>query len=456
MANADKIQADYDQLGQIAAQFTQQGDRTLALGRQVYNCMSQLRDGGWIGVGANRFYNEMESLVLPGLERLVNALHTGGAQTARIAQILRAAEEQAGQLFHGGGEFSVMPMPNSGGSVDFSGAVGSAGSSSASSGGVNMGGMIGAMVGGMLGGPLGALVGGALGNAIGSGPFGLSGRLSALDVGKSSALSPLKMFENYIGADPARYSRNFGHEFSSRHLFGEYTDGADEKFINRSVDGKVVLAGGELWSQRGSALRGDLDFRTGALKGSAFAELGSYDASGEWEASIGREGVKVGVSGQGGLYLGRAGASAEIGGMQVAGQGYIGGQVHGEAGAVLRPNQAYVGAGGEFFAGVKAEGSISYKHQVIDGLSVKTNVSGYVSYGIGAQADLKLGYDEGKIRIGGTIGATLGVGVGGNVDFTIDAKGIINQGIQTAQEIGHSMARLGKDALNFARSLLPW
>jgi WXG100 family type VII secretion target len=454
MANADKIQADYDELGQIAAQFAQQGDRTLELGRQVYNCMSQLRDGGWIGVGANRFYNEMESLVLPGLERLVNALHTGGAQTARIAQILRAAEEQAGQLFHGGGEFSVMPMPNSGGS-EFSTMPMPNSGGSASSGGVNMGGMIGAMVGGMLGGPLGALVGGALGNAIGSGPFGLSGRLSALDVGKSSALSPLKMFENYIGADPARYSRNFGHEFSSRHLFGEYTDGADEKFINRSVDGKVVLAGGELWSQRGSALRGDLDFQAGALRGSAFAELGSYDASGEWEASIGRNGVNIGASGQAGAYLTRVGASAEIGGLQAAGQAYIGAQVQGELGAVLMPGQAYVGIGGEVFAGGKAEGQISYNHQVMDGLSVGATASGYVSYGIGAQADLKFGYDEGKIRIGGTLGATLGVGLGGKIDITIDAQGIINQGVQTAQEVGRNIAEFGRGVFDIGRMFLP-
>jgi WXG100 family type VII secretion target len=450
MANADKIQANYDELGQISAQFAQQGDRTLELGRQVYNCMSQLQNGGWIGVGANRFYNEMESLVLPGLERLVNALHTSSTQTQRIAQILRAAEEQAGQLFFGGdGEFSTMPVPNSGG------AVGEVGVSAPNSGGMNLGGMIGTAIGGMLGGPLGAMIGGALGNAIGSGPFGLSGRLSVLDVGKSSALSPLKMFKNYIGADPAQYKSKLGHDFSKRHLFGKYADGDDKKFINRSVDGKVVLAGGELWNQRGSALRGDLDFQAGALKGRAFGELGSYDTSGKWEASIGRDGVKIGASGQAGAYLARVGASAEIGGLQAAGQAYIGAQVQGEASAVLRPGQAYVGVGGEAFAGGKAEGSISYNHQVVDGLSVKTTASGYVSYGIGAQADVKFGYDEGKIRIGGSLGATLGVGFGGKFDVTIDAKGIINQGVQTAQEVGRNIAEFGRGVFDIGRMFLP-
>ena len=449
MSNAAKIQADYEQLGQIASQFAQQGDRTLALGRQVYNCMSELQNGGWIGVGAQRFYNEMDSLVLPGLERLMNALNTGAAQTERISQILRSAEEQAGQLFHGGDEtYSVGPATGGAGIGDVTGSAGAA-----ASGGMNLGGMIGMAVGGILGGPLGAMIGGRIGNAIGSGPFSLNGSLSVAEIGKGKPFSPLKMFKNYIGADPAQYKSKWGHDFSKRHLFGKYADGADKKFINRSVDGKVVLAGGELWNQRGAALRGDLNFQAGALKGNAFAELGSYDTSGKWEASIGRDGVKVGASGQAGVYLARAGVSAEIGGLQAAGQAYIGAQVQGEAAAVLRPGQAYVGLGGEAFAGGKAEGSVSYTHQVMDGLSVKSTASGYVSYGIGAQADVKFGYDEGKIRIGGSFGATFGVGVGGKFDVTIDAKGIVDRGVQTAQQAASNIVDFGRGVVDIGRFL---
>lgn len=447
MSNAAKIQAEYDQLEQIAAQFAQQGDRTAALGRQVYNCMSQLRDGGWIGVGANRFYNEMESLVMPAVDRLAKAMDAGSSHTKQIAQILRTAEEEAGNLFYGG-DSALGGTAAAGGAVDSAaGLVG---------GGMNLGGMIGMAVGGMLGGPLGAMLGARIGNAIGAGPFSASGTLSIGDVGKSKPFSPLKMFKNYLGSDPTQYKSKFGHDFSKRHLFGAYAKGDDKKFINRSVDGKVVLAGGELWNQRGAALRGDLNFQAGALKGNVFGELASYDTSGKWEASVGRDGVKLAASGQAGIYAARVGVNAELGGAQVAGQAYIGAQVQGEAAAVLRAGQAYVGAGGEVFAGGKAEGSLSYTQQIVDGLSVKGTASGYVSYGVGAQFDVKFGYDEGKIRLGGSVGATLGVGAGAKFDITIDAKGIVDQGVRTVQEVGRNIADFGRGVVDIGRLLFSW
>ena len=441
MSGAAKIQADYEQLGQIASQFAQQGDRTLALGQKVYNCVSELQNGGWIGVGAQSFYKEMESLVLPGLERLMNALNISAAQTERIAQILRSAEEEAGQLFHGSDEtYSVGPATGGAAIGDVTGSAGAA-----ASGGMNLGGMIGMAVGGMLGGPLGAVIGGRIGNAIGSGPFALNGTLSVAEIGKSKPFSPLKMFEDYIGADPARYRSDFGHEFSEKHLFEQ-----SNPILDRT---QVKLAGDDLWNQRAAALRGDLDFQAGALRGNLYGELASYDTSGKWEATIGRDGVAIGASGQMGAYLARVGVSAEVGGLEAAAQAYVGAHVQGEIGAVLLPGQAYVNAGGEIFLGGKAEGSLSYTQQIVEGLSVESTVSGYVSYGIGAQADVKFGYDEGKIHIGGTLGATLGVGVGGKFDFTIDAAGIVDRGVQTVQSAAGNVVEFSRGVVDIGRFL---
>lgn len=435
MANAAKIQADYGQLKEIAGQFAQHGDRTLGLGRQVYGCMSQLKEGGWRGVGADRFYAEMDDQVLPALERLMNALNTGGAQTERISQLLAAAEEEAGRLFFGG-EAGNAVAP----------------------GGISAEG-IGTILGGIFGGSAGAAIGGAIGRAIGNGT--LSGSLGINVTPDGKPLFPLKMFKNYLGRSPVEYvgadgktykrEFKFGSEFSKRHMFGEYKDGADKKFINRSVDGKAVLAGGDLWHEKGAMLRGDLRFQSGDFKGSAYGELMSYDTAGKWEASVGREGVKVGASGYAGAYLARVGATAEYGGLQAAGQAYVGAQVQGEVGAVLRPGQAYVGAGGEAFVGGKAEGNIKYTHQVMDGLKVSGGVGGYVSYGAGVQADLKAGYDDGKIKFSGALGATLGVGAGLKFDFTVDAKGIVDKGLQSAQDIGRNIVDFGKGAVDIFR-----
>jgi WXG100 family type VII secretion target len=437
MANAAKIQADYAQLRQIAGQFAQHGDRTLSLGRQVYGCMSQLADGGWLGVGANRFYAEMNDQVLPALERLMNALNTGGAQTERVAQLLAAAEEEAGRLFFGG-------------------EAGNAGAPSGVSAET-----IGTLIGGIFGGSAGAAIGGAIGRAIGNGT--LSGSLGLNVTPGGKPFFPLKMFKNYIGRSPVEYvgadgkiykrEFKFGSEFGKRHLFGEYKDGADKKFINRNVDGKIVLAGGDLWHEKGAVLRGDLQFQSGGFKGGAFGEVLSYDTAAKWEAAIGRDGVKVGASGYAGAYLARIGATAEYGGLQAAGQAYVGAQVQGEIGAVLRPGQAYVGAGGEAFIGGKAEGNVKYTHQVMDGLKVSGGVGGYVSYGAGVQADFKAGYDDGKIKFGGALGATWGVGAGVKFDFTVDAKGLVDKGVQSIESAGRNIVDFGRGAVDIARFL---
>ncbi len=437
MANAAKIQADYAQLKDIAGQFAQHGDRTLALGRQVYGCMSQLKDGGWRGVGADRFYAEMDDQVLPALERLMKALNTGGAQTERVAQLLAAAEEEAGRLFFGG---------EAGSAIAPSGLSAEA---------------IGTIVGGIFGGSAGAAIGGAIGRAISNGT--LSGSLGLKVTPEGKPLFPLKMFKNYIGRNPVEYvgadgktykrEFKFGSDFSKRHMLGEYKNGADKKFINRSVDGKIVLAGGDLWHEKGALARGDLQFKSGDFKGSGYGELMSYDTAAKWEASVGRDGVKVGASGYAGAYLARVGATAEYGGLQAAGQAYLGAQVQGEVGAVLRPGQAYVGAGGEAFIGGKAEGNVKYTHQVMDGLKVSGGVGGYVSYGAGVQADFKAGYDDGKIKFGGAFGATWGVGAGVKFDFTVDAKGLVDKGVQSVQNAGRNIVDFGRGAVDIVRFL---
>jgi WXG100 family type VII secretion target len=89
------VRADYDQLAQMASAFAQQA----ALARQMLQQLSKqsevLQGGDWLGQGAQAFYSEMNSQVLPTMNRLVRALEAAGDVTRQINQIAQQAEAEA-------------------------------------------------------------------------------------------------------------------------------------------------------------------------------------------------------------------------------------------------------------------------------------------------------------------------------------------------------------------------
>jgi WXG100 family type VII secretion target len=96
---ADELRADYDQLEQIASQFNNQAQAIQQMQQKVRGSYAKLADKGWIGQGANSFFDEMESKIMPAEERLQSALEQAGQATQRIAQAVKQAEEQASSLF---------------------------------------------------------------------------------------------------------------------------------------------------------------------------------------------------------------------------------------------------------------------------------------------------------------------------------------------------------------------
>jgi len=96
---APRIQADYDSLDQIAANFSKESDQTRQLLQTVKSCVDQLRGGGWIGKGADSFYKEMEEVVNPAMQRMMSALAEAASATKRVADALRKAEEEGCALF---------------------------------------------------------------------------------------------------------------------------------------------------------------------------------------------------------------------------------------------------------------------------------------------------------------------------------------------------------------------
>jgi WXG100 family type VII secretion target len=96
---SDEIQANYDELEQISSQFSNQAQNIQAMQQKVRGSYAKLLDKGWIGAGANAFFDEMDSLIMPSQERLQDALEQAGQVTRTIAESVKQAEEDASGLF---------------------------------------------------------------------------------------------------------------------------------------------------------------------------------------------------------------------------------------------------------------------------------------------------------------------------------------------------------------------
>jgi len=107
-----KIQANYDFLQSAMQKFSQRSDEINQLQSTVNRVSGQLQSGDWIGQGAEKFFQEMNDLVTPGMKRLISVLKDASEATKRISDALREAEESAGALFRGGnGGGGAHPKP---------------------------------------------------------------------------------------------------------------------------------------------------------------------------------------------------------------------------------------------------------------------------------------------------------------------------------------------------------
>ncbi len=96
---AQKIQANYQQLGQIYDKFRQQADCAQNATKQIKGGVDQLRNS-WTGDGAKSFLNEMDNEIFPALTRLQQALIRGAEDIKKIGETLHTAEEEAQNLFN--------------------------------------------------------------------------------------------------------------------------------------------------------------------------------------------------------------------------------------------------------------------------------------------------------------------------------------------------------------------
>jgi WXG100 family type VII secretion target len=151
-----KVRADHEALKSIAQSFSAQADQTKQMTQNLKSKMGTLEGGDWVGKGATKFYNEMNSSVFPSLNRLSSALDQASAVTKKISQLMRQTEDEAAKIF-------VLDGGNSNGSDSEAGTRQKGGAD----GGVGTGAIAGGIVGGVLGivGGIGGMAAGAAAGA---------------------------------------------------------------------------------------------------------------------------------------------------------------------------------------------------------------------------------------------------------------------------------------------------
>jgi WXG100 family type VII secretion target len=94
-----KLQIQYDDMDNIAKMFDTYADNTQEMIQKLDHCVSSLQGGGWKGVGGEKFYDEMESEVMPKLKLLQQGYETAGAQIKRMSQMFQDAEQRILSFF---------------------------------------------------------------------------------------------------------------------------------------------------------------------------------------------------------------------------------------------------------------------------------------------------------------------------------------------------------------------
>lgn len=101
---APRIRADYDMLKVITRLFQQEQRASNQTMQRLKRTIGTLRGGEWIGKGATEFYREMNSEVMPSVQRLTRSLEAASRVTRQISQIMRQAEDECARILRSEGD----------------------------------------------------------------------------------------------------------------------------------------------------------------------------------------------------------------------------------------------------------------------------------------------------------------------------------------------------------------
>lgn len=97
MANTQQI--NYDEMQSIIKQLETEEEDVKQLFNQTKSKVESLHGSQWMGEAADKFFNEMESQVLPKTTKMIYALNVAGQVAKQITEIIHQADEETKSFF---------------------------------------------------------------------------------------------------------------------------------------------------------------------------------------------------------------------------------------------------------------------------------------------------------------------------------------------------------------------
>jgi WXG100 family type VII secretion target len=89
----------FDEMSAIVKSFQTEQAEIEALLKQTKQKVESLHNNQWVGQGSEKFFNEMESQVLPAVNRLVHALGYAGDTAKKIHEVIHKHDEETKSFF---------------------------------------------------------------------------------------------------------------------------------------------------------------------------------------------------------------------------------------------------------------------------------------------------------------------------------------------------------------------
>jgi WXG100 family type VII secretion target len=97
---AGTTQVNYDEMNSIVKSLKAEEDEIMNLLKNTKSRVESLHGNQWVGEAADRFFNEMEQMVLPAMSRLARALGVGADVAQEIMNTIRQADEETQSYFN--------------------------------------------------------------------------------------------------------------------------------------------------------------------------------------------------------------------------------------------------------------------------------------------------------------------------------------------------------------------